>query len=133
MKPVKSYIIWGIVIFLVFIIMFESHNFFYGATMRVLGGSYGPQTIEEILRYHLLKDSAALSIIIAIGLFFVYQNDKYQFQKKQQKKKSPIKDPILDKIIEDALSGKTTDDILKTQNDDSEIEKEVDDDNKEYQ
>ncbi|WP_405373357.1 hypothetical protein [Pseudobutyrivibrio sp.] len=111
----------------------ELLNFLFGSKSRTLGNSYGPQTIEEILRYHLLKDSVALSIIIAIGLIFVYQNDKYQFQKKQQQKKSPIKDPILDKIIEGALSGKTTDDILKTQNDDSEIEKEVDDDNKEYQ
>lgn len=35
-----------------------------------------------------------------------------------------VKDPILNKIIEDALSGKTTDDIQKPQNEDSEIGKE---------
>ena len=133
MKPLREYIKTAFISFMLLLLFVELLNFLFGSKSRTLGNSYGPQTIEEILRYHLLKDSAALSIIIAIGLFFVYQNDKYQFQKKQQQKKSPIKDPILDKIIEGALSGKTTDDRLKTQNDDSETEKEVDDDNKEYQ
>ena len=41
-----------------------------------------------------------------------------------------LKDPILDKIIKDAMSGKTTDDILKNKNKDSETEQKENNDSK---
>lgn len=115
MKPLKYYILLGVVIFVIAIVIIEMHNFFFGVTTKSLGGSYGPQTIEEIIRCHLLKDSVALMISLCIGLFVLYQNDKYQFQKRQQQKKSPLKDPILDKIIEDAL-GKKANEKTETEN-----------------
>lgn len=133
MKPLREYIKTAFISFMLLLLFVELLNFLFGSKSRTLGNSYGPQSVEEIINDHLIKDSVVLAISITIIIVLVFLNDKYQFQKKQQQKKSPIKDPILDKIIEGALSGKTTDDILKTQKDDSEIEKEVDDDNKEYQ
>ena len=131
MKPLKYYILLGVVIFVIAIVIIEMHNFFFGVTTKSLGGSYGPQTVEEIIRHHLLKDSVALWISLCIGLFVLYKNDEYQFKKKQQDNKKPnLNDPILNKIIEDAKSGKTADDILKTQNEDSKIENEENDDHK---
>lgn len=73
------------------------------------------------------------SVIIFMGYLYFTKTKKKKKIESSTKVVQTLKDPILDKIIEDALSGKTTDDILKTQNDDSEIEKEMDDDNKEYQ
>ena len=74
----------------------------------------------------------AFFIVILLLLCVVEKNEKYVREIKDREY-SKTSNPILDKIIEGAMSGKTTDDILKTQNDDSEIEKEVDNDNKEYQ
>ena len=74
----------------------------------------------------------AFFIVILLLLCVVEKNEKYVREIKDREY-SKTSNPILDKIIEGAMSGKTTDDILKTQNDDSETEKEVDDDNKEYQ
>ncbi len=74
----------------------------------------------------------AVFIVILLLLCVVEKNEKYVRENKDREY-SKTSNPILDKIIEGAMSGKTTDDILKTQNDDSETEKEVDDDNKEYQ
>ncbi len=133
MKPLREYIKIAFISFIILLLFAELLNFLFGSQSRTLGNSYGPQSVEEIINNHLINDSIVLAISITIMTILIFFNDKYQFQKKQQQKKSPIKDPILDKIIEGALSGKTTDDILKTQNDDSETEKEVDNDNKEYQ
>lgn len=72
--------------------------------------------------------------ICIVFLLFLAQKKDEQVKKKERNEVSQLHDdPILNEIIENAMSGKITDDILKTQNDDSETEKEVDDDNKEYQ
>ncbi len=130
MKPLREYIKTAFISFMLLLLFVELLNFLFGSKSRTLGNSYGPQSVEEIINNHLIKDSVVLAISITIIKVLVFLNDKYQFQKKQKQKKSPIKDPILNKIIEDAKSGKTADDILKAQNEDSKIENEENDDHK---
>ncbi len=117
------------VIFLVFTALQIFSDFFFGANPRVLGAGYGPLSLKEFVdkidRYFITA-----SVISVVLTFFLYQDDKYKWLKKQQEKTHPLKDPILNKIIEDAKSGKTADDILKAQNEDSKIENEENDDHK---
>ncbi len=83
--------------------------------------------------FNVIVEFVIFFICIVFLLFLAKKKDE-QVKKKERNEVSQLHDdPILNEIIENAMSGKTTDDILKTQNDDSEIEKEVDDDNKEYQ
>ncbi len=83
--------------------------------------------------FNVIVEFVIFFICIVFLLFLAKKKDE-QVKKKERNEVSQLHDdPILNEIIENAMSGKTTDDILKTQNDDSETEKEVDDDNKEYQ
>lgn len=129
MKSLIHYIRMAFVIFLVFTALQIFSDFFFGANPRVLGAGYGPLSLKEFVdkidRYFITA-----SVISVVLTFFLYQDDKYKWLKKQQEKTHPLKDPILNKIIEDAKSGKTADDILKAQNEDSKIENEENDDHK---
>lgn len=129
MKSLIHYIRMAFVIFLVFTALQIFSDFFFGANPRVLGAGYGPLSLKEfvdkIYRYFITA-----SVISVVLTFFLYQDDKYKWLKKQQEKTHPLKDPILNKIIEDAKSGKTADDILKAQNEDSKIKNEENDDHK---
>lgn len=129
MKSLIHYIRMAFVIFLVFTALQIFSDFFFGANPRVLGAGYGPLSLKEFVdkidRYFITA-----SIISVVLTFFLYQDDKYKWLKKQQEKTHPLKDPILDKLIEDALSGKTTDDILKTKNKDPETEQKENNDSK---
>ncbi len=83
--------------------------------------------------FNVIVEFVIFFICIVFLLFLAKKKDE-QVKKKERNEVSQLHDdPILNEIIENAMSGKITDDILKTQNDDSETEKEVDDDNKEYQ
>lgn len=63
--------------------------------------------------------------ICIVFLLFLAQKKDEQVKKKERNEVSQLHDdPILNEIIENALRGKTTDDIQKPQNEDSEIGKE---------
>lgn len=126
MKPLREYIKIAFISFIILLLFAELLNFLFGSQSRTLGNSYGPQSVEEIINNHLINDSIVLAISITIMTILIFFNDKYQFQKKQQENKKPLlKDPILDKIIEDALNGKkATGDSESEVNDTENAEKE---------
>lgn len=78
---------------------------------------------------NVIVEFTAFFIVILLLLCVVEKNEKY-VRKTRGRKPSKTSNPILDKIIKDAMRGKTADDILKTQNEDSKIENEENDDHK---
>ena len=120
MKPLREYIKIAFVSFILLLLFVESLNFLFGSKSRTLGNSYGPQSVEEIINDHLINDSIVLAISITIMVVLMFFNDKYKSQKKQQDKKPPLNDPILDKIIEDALNGKNATEDSESEVDDTE-------------
>ncbi len=120
MKPLREYIKIAFVSFILLLLFVESLNFLFGSKSRTLGNSYGPQSVEEIINDHLINDSIVLAISITMMVVLMFFNDKYKSQKKQQDKKPPLNDPILDKIIEDALNGKKATEDSESEVDDTE-------------
>ena len=74
--------------------------------------------------FNVIVEFVIFFICIVFLLFLAKKKDE-QVKKKERNEVSQLHDdPILNEIIENAMSGKTTDDIQKPQNEDSEIGKE---------
>ena len=73
--------------------------------------------------FNVIVEFVIFFICIVFLLFLAKKKDE-QVKKKERNEVSQLHDdPILNEIIENALRGKTTDDIQKPQNEDSEIGK----------
>lgn len=120
MKRILVFICFSVTIIILEIIA----SLLIGFPNRFRSSFYNPMSWQDILDNKL--DFVYSSIIVSIPLTILYFSCKKRKDTKDKRIDShvPLKDPILDKIIKDALSGKTTDDIQKPQNEDSEIGKE---------
>ena len=127
MKSLKYYIKIGVIAFCVILLCVEINNFFFGSHPKQLGKSYGPQSIHEILHIHLCKDALFVALSVSFAMFLAYEGEKFKSKQKRTETKAEqhFNDPILSKIIEDALKGKkATEDSESEVNDTENAEKE---------
>ena len=126
MKRILVFICFSVTIIILEIIA----SLLIGFPNRFRSSFYNPMSWQDILDNKL--DFVYSSIIVSIPLTILYFSCKKRKDTKDKKIDSHVqlKDPILDKIIKDAMSGKTTDDILKNKNKDSETEQKENNDSK---
>lgn len=126
MKRILVFICFSVTIIILEVIA----SLLIGFPNRFRSSFYNPMSWQDILDNKL--DFVYSSIIVSIPLTILYFSCKKRKDTKDKKIDShlQLKDPILDKIIKDAMSGKTTDDILKTKNKDSETEQKENNDSK---
>ena len=126
MKKILVFICFSVTIIILEIIA----SLLIGFPNRFRSSFYNPMSWQDILDNKL--DFVYSSIIVSIPLTILYFSCKERKDTKDKKIDSHVqlKDPILDKIIKDAMSGKTTDDILKNKNKDSETEQKENNDSK---
>lgn len=100
------YLKYALILFVAFFSIMFLFFLCSGSNFRVPGMSHGPISLEKVINYHL-KDILILSVTFAITLpFFIFSIEDYEKKKKlcdDYSKPKTGKDPILDKIIEDAL------------------------------
>ncbi len=126
----KNIFCFGFLLFISLLSIWEIIMFLFGSNTKVLGARHGPLTINEIVE-NLPADMLMFALFSIVITFMMYRLEKSKNDDKNKVSKvQHVKDPILNKIIEDALSGKTTDDILKTKNKDSETEQKENNDSK---